>query len=77
MDPLPSSFSPDKIKLVVTDVDGTLLGPDHELSERTAAVLNALPEHVIFMLATGKTRWSTRDIFKRVGELGELVISRD
>ncbi|PRP83442.1 haloacid dehalogenase-like hydrolase [Planoprotostelium fungivorum] len=69
MDPLPSNFTADNIKLVVTDVDGTLLGPDHQLSDRTARVLNALPSHVRFMLATGKTKWSTRDIYKRVDRL--------
>ncbi|PRP87377.1 hypothetical protein PROFUN_01639 [Planoprotostelium fungivorum] len=66
---LPPNFTPENIKLVVTDVDGTLLGPDHRLSEKTAAVLNALPEHVHFMLATGKTKWSTQDIFDRVERL--------
>lgn len=67
--PLPKNFIGDDIKLVVTDVDGTLLGPDHKLSDRTAEVLNAMPEDVTFMLATGKTKWSTREIFEKVERL--------
>ena len=46
-------------RLVASDVDGTLLGPDHTVSPRTAAVIGrAVAEGVPFVLVTGRPpRW--------------------
>ncbi|MEU7814287.1 HAD family hydrolase [Pseudonocardia sp. NPDC049154] len=46
-------------RLVATDVDGTLLGEDHEVSPRTAAVVGRLVARgVPFVLVTGRPpRW--------------------
>jgi len=56
---LPSS---DQIKLIITDVDGTLQNSKHEVSEHTVKVINEVLnkyKDVSFILATGKTRYST------------------
>jgi Cof subfamily protein (haloacid dehalogenase superfamily) len=56
------------IKLIVTDVDGTLLNSQHQLAERTEKALKAAIEQgVLVALATGKTRGSVNDIVKRLG----------
>lgn len=49
-------------RLVATDVDGTLLGPDEELSTRTRAVVARMVEaEVPLVLATGRPpRWVPR-----------------
>eukprot|EP01117_Protostelium_nocturnum_P007000 TRINITY_DN2507_c0_g1_i1.p1 TRINITY_DN2507_c0_g1~~TRINITY_DN2507_c0_g1_i1.p1 ORF type:complete len:310 (+),score=89.20 TRINITY_DN2507_c0_g1_i1:952-1881(+) len=70
--PLPPNFNKETIQLIATDVDGTLLNPDHELTEKTVNALNSLPEHVGFILATGKTRFSTREVFDRVNRLNKM-----
>jgi len=46
-------------QLIASDVDGTLLGPSEELSERTiATVRRAIDEGIPFVLATGRPpRW--------------------
>ncbi|GAA4544570.1 HAD family hydrolase [Pseudonocardia xishanensis] len=46
-------------RLVASDVDGTLLGPDHAVSPRTAAVIGrAVAAGVPFVLVTGRPpRW--------------------
>lgn len=44
------------VRLVATDLDGTLLGPDHELSSRTAAALRAAHEvGIVVVAATGRS----------------------
>lgn len=58
------------VKLIVTDVDGTLLSSKQELSEATADALRRAAElGVPTVLATGKTRgpW-TKDIYERIGK---------
>lgn len=56
------------IKLIVTDVDGTLLNSQHQLTERTEKALKAAIEQgVLVALATGKTRSSANDLIKRLG----------
>ena len=67
--PSPSSSS-SSVKLIVTDVDGTLLSSKQELSEATAEALRRAADlGVPTVLATGKTRgpW-TKDIYERIGK---------
>lgn len=58
------------VRLIVTDVDGTLLNSRQELSERTAAALKeAAALGVPTVVATGKTRgpWA-RSLYEKLGE---------
>lgn len=60
-------------KLVVTDLDGTLVRGDHTLSDRTVAVLNALS--VPLVIATGRPlRWM-RMIYERLGRAPITVVA--
>jgi len=57
--------SPDQIKLIITDVDGTLQNSKHTISEKTVKIINEILDKyndVSFVLATGKTRYSTVEI---------------
>ncbi len=55
------------IKLIVTDIDGTLLNSQHELSERTENALKAAIEKgVKVVLATGKTCISGMETVRRL-----------
>ena len=57
-----------EIKLIVTDIDGTLLTSAHRLSARTEAALHAArARNVEIVLATGKTRNSALDLYDRLG----------
>jgi Cof subfamily protein (haloacid dehalogenase superfamily) len=54
------------IKLIVLDLDGTLLNSQHQISDKTAAAIQkAQAQGIQIMLATGKTRYSGEDIIKR------------
>jgi len=54
-----SNENPTAIKLIVTDVDGTLLNSEHKLSERNSKALKAAAEQGIHLvLATGKSQAS-------------------
>lgn len=54
------------IKLIVIDLDGTLLNSQHQLSDKTAeAIQKAQAQGIQIMLATGKTRHSGEAIIKR------------
>ncbi len=56
-----------EIKLIVTDLDGTLFNSQHELTERTEKALKAAIEKgVKVVLATGKTRISGIEVSKRL-----------
>lgn len=56
-----------EIKLIVVDIDGTLLNSSHELTTRTESVLKAaLAQGVKVVLATGKTRRSADKILERL-----------
>jgi Cof subfamily protein (haloacid dehalogenase superfamily) len=51
------------IQLIATDIDGTLLNSQHQLTPRTEAALRtALARGVKVVIATGKTRASTLDL---------------
>lgn len=57
-----------QIKLIASDVDGTLLNSNAQLSKRTEAVLRkAIEQGIQVVLATGKTRNAT---IKHIEELG-------
>lgn len=56
------------IKVVVCDVDGTLLDSKHKLADETVnALKKAIDQGVKVILATGKTRISSDSIYKRLG----------
>ncbi|ORY21482.1 hypothetical protein LY90DRAFT_463364 [Neocallimastix californiae] len=55
------------IKLIATDIDGTLLNPNGKISERTATVIKKVLEkypNLYFVLASGRSRPATTDICK-------------
>lgn len=55
------------IKLIVTDVDGTLLTSQHKLTDRTANALKAaMAQGVKVVLATGKTRPALESVIKQL-----------
>lgn len=56
------------IKLIVLDIDGTLLNSNLELSERNQRVLKAaIADGVQVVLATGKTRGSGLNLIEKLG----------
>ena len=56
------------IQLVLSDVDGTLLHPDHSFSQRTADTVRALRDAgVFFSLASGRPP-KARSEERRVGK---------
>lgn len=71
--PLSSSLLTDKaprktIRLIVTDVDGTLLDPNQKITERTERALKAvIAQGIDVVLATGKTRNAAPYIWERLG----------
>lgn len=57
-----------EIKLIVVDLDGTLLTPAQQLTDRTeAAIKAAMQQGVQVVLATGKTRRSADSLIARLG----------
>ena len=57
-----------EIKLIVTDVDGTLLDSNHQLPEANAAVLKEAAEKGIkIAVATGKTHGSVKNTIEQLG----------
>ncbi|MAS35724.1 MAG: hypothetical protein CL610_17070 [Anaerolineaceae bacterium] len=58
----------DTIKLIVVDLDGTLLNAEHEITERTQdAIKAAQAQGVKVVLATGKTRGSALKVIDQLG----------
>ncbi len=56
------------IHTILTDLDGTLLGSDHRIQPRSgAAMRRAMEAGVRVMIATGKTRSSTRGVYEALG----------
>lgn len=56
------------IKLVASDLDGTLLGPDSRLSPRTVTALRAVASESIEVVAvTGRSHWSSVEILRPAG----------
>jgi len=59
----------DQIKLIITDVDGTLQNSKHKVSDYTVKIINEVLDKyqdVSFILATGKTSYSTKLIRKNL-----------
>jgi len=64
------------VKLVASDLDGTLLAPTHELSARTIAALQAVNSQGVEIVAvTGRSHWSAVDILKPVDCLRWIICS--
>lgn len=66
---------PDKtqIKLITTDLDGTLLDENGQVSERTASIIRKVLEkypNVHFVLASGRARPATMKIREALGLIG-------
>jgi Cof subfamily protein (haloacid dehalogenase superfamily) len=60
------------IRLVASDLDGTLFGPDHQLSERTCrAITRAAERGVRFVAATGR---SHRTALPRIARAPEIEL---
>ncbi|MEL6150170.1 MAG: HAD-IIB family hydrolase, partial [Chloroflexota bacterium] len=56
------------IKLIVIDVDNTLLNSQHKLSERNEQTIKAaIAQGTRVMLATGKTYGACKDLIERLG----------
>ena len=56
------------VRFVLSDVDGTLLHPDHSLSQRTADAIRAMREAgVIFSLASGRPPKAMRHLIETFG----------
>ncbi len=55
------------IELIAIDLDGTLLDPNHKMTERVEKALKAAMEKgVKVVIATGKTRYSAEDVIARL-----------
>lgn len=60
--------NPEQIQLVVADMDGTLLSPEHKISQRTINAVQALvAQGTEFMLATGR---HYEDVYLMAQQLG-------
>ncbi len=69
--PPPPAWSP---RLVACDLDGTLLGHDHTLSERSRTALERLPARgVPFVIATGRAIGSWLPTARRLGLTGLAI----
>lgn len=56
------------LRLVASDLDGTLLGPDSVVSDRTAAALEATAASgVEVVVATGRSHWSSVRLLEHLG----------
>ncbi len=52
-------MDPGTIRLIASDLDGTLLGTDSQVSARTTATIRAVTaREVHFVVATGRSQWS-------------------
>src|ERR687894_945780 len=71
----PSTILAVDIRLVVIDVDGTLLRPDGSIGERTLAAIHAAHDRqVIVTLATGRGFHAARPIAERIGVRVPLIL---
>lgn len=62
------------IRLVASDMDGTLLGPDGTISDRTAEVIRRLQkQHVIFTVCTGRSYEDARRPLAEQGLSCDLI----
>ena len=62
------------VKLIATDLDGTLFGPDHEVSDVTAEALRAVAAlGVEVVVATGRSHWSAVPRLEHLGCVRWLI----
>jgi Cof subfamily protein (haloacid dehalogenase superfamily) len=58
-----------KIKLIASDIDGTIINSEGYMSDKTVEVINSLKDHDIdFTFATGRSFESTYDIAKQLDQ---------
>jgi len=64
-------------KLIIFDVDGTLIGDDKEIKQKTISVIHRLQEKGIFIsLATGKTFPSVHGLIKSLNLKEPLILAK-
>lgn len=64
------------VRLMATDLDGTLFSPDHEVSDHTAAALGlAAGRGVEVVVATGRSHWSAVPRLEHLGCIRWLICS--
>jgi len=62
--------NPNKIKLITTDLDGTLINPEGDISERTRTVVKKILDkypNLHFVIATGRAKPATQAIREKLG----------
>jgi Cof subfamily protein (haloacid dehalogenase superfamily) len=71
-----SGLELDGVTLVASDLDGTLLGPEATVTERTVRTLRALADRGIEIVAvTGRSHWSSVAILRPVGCIRWVICS--
>ena len=69
-------MTPENVRLVASDLDGTLLAPGAVVSERTAEVLRAVRERGVEVVAvTGRSHWSSLEILGPLGCIRWFICS--
>ena len=63
-----------KFRLICTDIDGTLLNADRQLSEETKAAFSAVPESIRVILASSRMPAAMRHLQAELGRLHEPLI---
>src|ERR1700741_3138072 len=59
---------PSSIRLIVIDIDGTLLNPEKEITPRTRAAIKAAQDAgIVVTLATGRRYYNTRPVAEDLG----------
>lgn len=67
---------PASVKLIASDLDGTLLGPDARVSDRTAAAVRAVAAAGMdVVIATGRSHWSALPLVEHLGCIRWLLCS--
>ena len=62
-------YNPDNIRLIVTDMDGTLLNTAKQLPAETFSIVSQLTEGgVRFVVASGRQYWNIRHLFEPIIE---------
>ncbi|MGI6109490.1 MAG: HAD family hydrolase [Eubacteriaceae bacterium] len=60
-------YNPDDIRLIITDMDGTLLNTAKELPKETYEIVTKLSEGGIrFVVASGRQYWNIRHLFESI-----------
>jgi len=66
----------DKLELVITDLDGTLLNPQHEISELDYRSLQVLGDNKIYrVIATGRSLYSVNKVLPPDFPIDYLIFS--